>query len=224
MRGDERGLERLFSRWFSCRSGGYAPHPVVASDPPPRPIAIYTLAAREAARLRSRAAAAVSMRLGARAPMMVALAMPLPWMAEGFLRAVRRFDEADVPGAVEAKDACIPLFEALSWLDAINETHEPPALKGNSDVRALRFIRNRQHHHKAAPIRRGEGVDSWVWLGAASIPRPSRSDYPEGEKGDDRYRRDLDKKGEGIYIDRLADKSVKDVLTRLAQRIGPLAC
>jgi hypothetical protein len=96
------------------------------------------------------------MKLGAREPTVVALAMPLPWMAEGFLRAVGRFEEADVPGAVETKDACIPLFEALSWLRAINETHAPATLdeENDNDVRALRFVRNRQHHHKAAPIRR----------------------------------------------------------------------
>jgi hypothetical protein len=57
-------------------------------------------------------------------------------MVDGFALAVRRYAEADAPESVDAKEACIPLFEALSWLNAINETFAPASLKGNRDVRA----------------------------------------------------------------------------------------
>jgi hypothetical protein len=163
------------------------------------------------------------MKLGAREPTVVALAMPLPWMAEGFLRAVRRFEEDDVPGPVETKDACIPLFEALSWLYAINETHAPVTLdeKNDDDVRALRFIRNRQHHRAAAPIRRGQEVDQWLWHSAGTIPRPNRSDYP-GRKGQKRYEIHLDADGEEVYTNTLAEEPVRAVLARLAQKVSAL--
>ena len=195
----------------------------MAHDPERGP-AVHTFAAREAARRIYEKAGTGVMKLGARAPAVVALSMPLDWMAEGFLRAVGRFEAADVPAPVETKDACTPLFEALSWLRAIETTHKPPALKtGNQgDLRALRFIRNRQHHHKAAPIRRGQNVDQWIWHSADTIPEPQRSDY-RGLRAEFRYRRDLDRTGERIYRKQLADKPVRDVLNRLAQRVGPLA-
>ena len=190
----------------------------------PRGPAVHTVATGEAARSYRKAGAGV-MKLGARGPAIVALSMPLPWMAEGFLRTVQRFEEVDVPGPVETRDACIPLFEALSWLVAINETHEPPALdeKNNQDVRALRFIRNRQQHHNAAPIRRGQDVDQFIWASAATIPEPRRDAYDEDEQGQREYERHLDKKGERVYTSKLADKPVREVLGRLAQRIAPLA-
>jgi hypothetical protein len=186
-------------------------------------VRVYTFAAREAARMVHQRAGSGAMKLGASSPVVVALSMPLDWMAEGFLHAVRRFEEADLPGTVETKDACIPLFDALSWLWAIDETHAPATLAGNSDVRALRFVRNRQHHHKAAPIRRGQDVDQWIWHGAGTIPQPRRDEYGGGKEGQRVYEIHLDKKGQGVYTRQLADTPVRDVLNRLAQLIGPLA-
>jgi hypothetical protein len=192
----------------------------MASDLPRRP-AVYTFAAGEAARISRKAGAGV-MKPGARGPAIVALAMPLPWMAEGFLRAVLHFEDADLLGVVETKDGCIPLFEALSWLHAIIGIYAPPIIEDNSDVRALRFIRNRQHHHKAAPIRRGQDVDQFIWASAATIPEPRRDAYDEGEEGQQEYERHLDKKGERVYSNQLADKPVSKTLQRLARRIATL--
>lgn len=162
------------------------------------------------------------MKLGARGPAVVSLAMPLPWMADGFVLSVRRVEAADVPASADAKDACIPLFEALSWLDAINETHKPPSLIGDQDVRALRFVRNRQHHHKAAPVRRGQGVDQWIWHKAETFPEPQRGAYRAGPKGQIAYERDLDRKGQRLYSRLLADKPVREVLRRLEQKVTAL--
>ena len=189
----------------------------------PRGPAVHTVATGEAARSYRKAGAGV-MKLGARGPAIVALSMPLPWMAEGSCGRSSA-SKKSMSLARSRRDACIPLFEALSWLVAINETHEPPALdeKNNQDVRALRFIRNRQQHHKAAPIRRGQDVDQFIWASAATIPEPRRDAYDEDEQGQREYERHLDKKGERVYTSKLADKPVREVLGRLAQRIAPLA-
>jgi hypothetical protein len=98
-------------------------------------VAVYTFAANEAARIYRKAGTGVS-GLTARGTGSIAISMPLPWMVDGFALAVRRYAEADAPESVDAKEACIPLFEALSWLNAINETFAPASLKGNRDVRA----------------------------------------------------------------------------------------
>jgi hypothetical protein len=152
----------------------------MASELPPGP-SVRTVAAREAART-YREAGAGRMKLGARGPAVVAISMPLPWMAEGFLRAAHRVEEVDVPGDVETKDACMPLFEAFSWLHAIKEIYAPTSLDRNSDVRALRFIRNRQHHHSALPFDAARVSISGCGTGpgrsrnrdARTIPRPRR--------------------------------------------------
>jgi hypothetical protein len=86
----------------------------------------------------------------------------------------------------------------------------------------LRFVRNRQHHHKAAPVRRGAGVDRWVWHRVETFPVPKRADYVAGEKGDSAYEMHLDRKGERVYRDLLADKSVGEVLGRLQQLVSAL--
>jgi hypothetical protein len=189
---------------------------------PERGVAVYTFAAREASRIYHKAGAGVAKFSGGGA-VSVALSMPLPWMVEGFALAVARFEEADGPESVDAKDACIPLFEALSWLNAIKKTYKPASLIGNSDVRALRFVRNRQHHHKAAPVRRGEGVDQWIWHRAETIPEPRRDDYPANAGGETAYQTHLDRKGERVYIKQLADKPVREVLKRLEQKVSALA-
>lgn len=189
---------------------------------PERGVAVYTFAAREAARIYRKAGAGVATFSGGGA-VSIALSMPLPWMVEGFVRAVRRFERADSHECVDPKDACIPLFEALSWLYAINETHKPACLVGNSDVRALRFVRNRQHHHNAAPVRKGKTADQWIWHTAETFPEPRRDSYADDEKGTAAYESHLDKKGERVYRELLADRPVREVLHRLEKTVRALA-
>jgi hypothetical protein len=51
---------------------------------------------------------------------------------------------------------------------------------------------------------------------------PKRADYAAGEKGDSAYEMHLDRKGERVYRDLLADKPVGEVLGRLQQLVSAL--
>jgi hypothetical protein len=81
--------------------------------------------------------------------------------------------------------------------------HAPETLDGNSDVRALRFVRNRQHHRKAAPIQ--------------SLARAAHHRHPDRPIAHGQPERD------GTRVDRNADR-VNDLVTcriNLHERASP---
>jgi hypothetical protein len=127
---------------------------------------------------------------------------------------------AAVPGSF------IPLFEALNWTVALddlirarwpNELSAPAqwykTIPLGSTVRAVRFVRNRVHHHwidaltlakedQDLPAR----MASWVWLWKSELPPP-----PPGRK---------DKPGEALYTQDLADEPVIGAIGRLTAIFG----
>jgi hypothetical protein len=127
---------------------------------------------------------------------------------------------AAVPGSF------IPLFEALNWavsLDDLIRAHWPTELSApgrwhetipcGSTVRAVRFVRNRVHHHwidalaladedQDSPAR----VASWVWLWKTALPPPP----PDRQ----------DATGETLYREDLAGEPVIGALGRLTAIFG----
>lgn len=127
---------------------------------------------------------------------------------------------AAVPGSF------IPLFEALNWtvaLDDLVQAHWPAELSApghwyktipcGSTVRAVRFARNRVHHHWIDALTLADEdqdlparVASWVWLWKAELPPP-----PPGRQ---------DALGETLYSEDLAGEPVIGAVGRLTAIFG----
>ncbi len=127
---------------------------------------------------------------------------------------------AAIPGSF------IPLFEALNWtvsLDDLIKTHWSNELSApvrwyetiphGATVRAVRFVRNRVHHHwidaltladedQDLPMR----LASWLWLWRTELPPP-----PAGRQ---------DAPGEALYREDLAGEPVIGALGRLTAIFG----
>ncbi|MCW3018856.1 MAG: hypothetical protein JWN10_1164 [Solirubrobacterales bacterium] len=122
---------------------------------------------------------------------------------------------AAVPGSF------IPLFEALNWtvsLDDLIQAHWPKELSApenwyetipyGATVRAVRFVRNRVHHHWIDALTLADEdqdlparMASWVWLWRTELP-PT----PAGRR---------DKSSEALYLEDLAGEPVIGALGRL---------
>lgn len=133
---------------------------------------------------------------------------------------VSELGPAAIPGSF------IPLFEALNWTVALDDLIQaswpaelsPPGrwyetITCGSTVRAVRFVRNRVHHHwidaltlaaedQDLPAR----VASWVWQWKTELPPP-----PPGRS---------DKPGETLYNEDLAGEPVIGAVGRLTAIFG----
>lgn len=127
------------------------------------------------------------------------------WIAEGYLRAVRRFIGAEErggePNAV-GMSLSISLLEAGTWLAILDDRVK---LGNDADVRAMRFIRDRTHHQAASAIRLEHETSQWLWQHSAFLPRPT----------EDRHAKDRDVPA----YERLQGRPVREVLERLAVRV-----
>ena len=130
------------------------------------------------------------------------------WLIEGYRQALERFTAAaDTEGAPTEATFC-PLFEALNWAVSIQDYEKAKGRPLKQPVvRALRFVRNRVHHHWAAaldlrkfevssgagPLRLTGWTFEWFW-------RPPEG-LPPGRSG-----------GEQQYRELLAGKPVREAL------------
>jgi hypothetical protein len=151
-------------------------------------------------------------------PPKISVTMPLAKMVRGYVLAHRRLEE--VVGAY----ASIPLFEIGHWLVSISDRKDiVEEFRKDADVRALRFLRNRIHHHYAAAVFIDPDTQEWRWYRAEVLPEPAREEYSEDERGQRAYEQHLDRKGEGFYRRQLEEQPMLDVFRRLEPLVIALA-
>jgi hypothetical protein len=153
-------------------------------------------------------------------------ALPLEWLARGYIGAYDRLHDAMRGG--DPQTTFVPLFETLSWLDTLMMRSEVGVRSqdGQKLIDALRFARGRLHHQwlpaielrddvRHPPVRigldmtTGELVDhvdpniyvDWCWVAAARV------------KGRDPKRRKA-------YAEQLAGKPVRFALGRFRDFAG----
>jgi hypothetical protein len=153
----------------------------------------------------------------------ISVTMPLAWIVRGYVLAGKRMEDRLVDSASgNAVDVSIALFELGNWFVSLVERR--PDLAGNADVRALTFLRNRKHHHWAAAVYYDKaGTGEWRWFTADVLPEPRRSDYSPDPDGQRRYLTHLDRGGESMYRQQLAQRPVREVFHRLEPVIIALA-
>ncbi len=139
---------------------------------------------------------------------------PLEWLVEGYNEASERFGGAASDSDPSGKDKFKSLFEALNWAVSIDDYLKAKKIERPDAFVALRFVRNRVHHHWAAALERRDlpGITQaihgqsrivrgsffdWSWL--------SISDLPDGEND----------KGEALYESLLAEKPVRAALDEI---------
>jgi hypothetical protein len=151
-------------------------------------------------------------------PGKISVTMPLAKMVRGYVLAHRRLEE--VAGAY----ASIPLFEIGHWLVSMSDRKDiAEGFREDPDVRALRFLRNRIHHHYAAAVFIDPDTQEWRWYRAEVLPEPAREEYSEDERGEQAYEKHLDRKGEGFYRRQLEEQPMLDVFRRLEPLVIALA-
>jgi hypothetical protein len=128
----------------------------------------------------------------------ISVTLPYAWMIRGYVHAVRRYDAAS---QTNARDLCIALFEATTWLDSLRQRG---GLTCDDDLAALQYVRIRTHHQWAAAVYFDREQGTWVWYPASNFPSPNERQHPKLEA---RYER------------RLAGKPVRDVLSRIEARV-----
>lgn len=160
-----------------------------------------------------------TVRAGGTAPK-ISITVPLALMVRGYVHAHRRLEERLAEAPKDAWDTSISLFEVGNWLVSLAERCD---LRGNVDLRALTFLRNRKHHHWAAAVYFDATTNAWRWCTPDVLPEPRRSAYPAGPTGQRAYEKHLDRKGETVYRAQLAERPITDVFRRLEPIITALA-
>src|SRR4051794_24085654 len=119
----------------------------------------------------------------------VSVTAPLDWLVRGLAQAVDRFRENASRSLSSGEDVAIPLFEALHWSQALREQLGKSGQASDPSLDALRFVRNRTHHHAAAAMYPDSANACWCWYPSGTLPPgdPKRAD-PKGER---LYDRDL---------------------------------
>lgn len=139
----------------------------------------------------------------------VTRAAGLEWLVERYSRARARFKAAAGDHEAPRVDTFIALFEALNWTVASEEYLRRHGHPGDDRlVRALRFVRNRVHHHwnealegRTAPVGNSVMVEpcvelriegfshDWYWctVGELAEGRPD----PDGELAYSQFLADL---------------------------------
>lgn len=147
---------------------------------------------------------------------------PISWLARGFIAAHDRLHEG--LRGVEAEAAFAPLFETLSWLDALllSEDIKPNTQDGRELIEALKFARGRIHHQWFSVIELREdvrhpptplGLDTRTWQHVSYIDENVYIDWcwvavsAMRGSGRDPQRREL-------YAKHLAGKPVRFALGR----------
>jgi len=111
----------------------------------------------------------------------------LPLLVRGFKKAYIRFDQAAKESDSEA--AFHALFEALAWTYVVDQGLKRPA---QSELRGLRFVRNRVHHRWADALFLDTGGVSfpitfpvvffeWRWRPVKDLPRGQKEGLHEYE-------------------------------------------
>jgi hypothetical protein len=101
------------------------------------------------------------------------MTMPLEWVARGYVLAVRRFDAAAAASQSNARDVCISLHEAATWMDSLKEARACGELQADARVKGFTCARNRTHHGFAAAVYFDAGRRDWFWQPLDVLPEPT---------------------------------------------------
>jgi hypothetical protein len=123
----------------------------------------------------------------------------------GYATAVRRLEDAAALGDSNPDDVYISLTEAAHWLSSIAEQK---GLRGDVDVQALIFARNRAHHWWASVTYFDRNC--WRWRPESQLPVPDKPKHVDEKRGK-------------IYRERLEEQPILDVMHRLLPTITALA-
>jgi hypothetical protein len=135
----------------------------------------------------------------------------------GYLDAVQRFADAAEPKSPdETTRVFIALFEALTWLNSLEEGAKQKAigaepaekLIGDTYVRGMSFVRGRAHHHWALVIYTDHpDTVEWFWQRIEVLPAAPNYANPAGQKA---------------YADCLEQKPVLATLRHVELLVRPL--
>jgi hypothetical protein len=137
-------------------------------------------------------------------PIHSAVLMNVAVMVRGYVLATGRL--GDAVDRSHVNDIYAALFEVTNWLESLSE--RDAGLNSRGDVQAIKFARNRTHHHWASAVQRQD--DEWTWRPLDNLPVPEQPKHRNA-------------KLEPLYVRHLAGRPVVDAFGALEPAVIALA-